>query len=117
MAVLVAFVAGVLVAGAVYLARRVRERSMEPAVLRQAWGIDALYAGVIETPGLALSSWLAYVLDTKVIDGAVNGVGSTVRTAGARLRRVQTGYVRNYALGIGLGVVAVLAFMATRGAP
>ena len=116
-AVLVAFAAGVLLAGAVYLARRVRERSMEPAVLRQAWGIDALYAGVIETPGLAFSSWLAYVLDTKVIDGAVNGVGSAVRTAGSRLRRVQTGYVRNYALGIGVGVVAVLAFMATRGAP
>ena len=79
--------------------------------------VRAVATQVIETPGLALSTWLAYVLDAKVVDGAVNGVGSVVRAAGTRLRRVQTGYVRNYALGIGFGVVAVLAFMATRGAP
>jgi hypothetical protein len=30
------------------------------------------------------------------------------------VRRVQTGYVRNYALGIGIGVAAILIYAASR---
>ena len=37
-----------------------------------------------------------------------------VRRSGALIRRTQTGYVRNYVLGIVLGTVLVLAFMLTR---
>ena len=39
----------------------------------------------------------------RCIDGAVNGVAVLVRDAGGRLRKVQTGYVRNYALGLVAG--------------
>ena len=39
--------------------------------------------------------------DRKVIDGAVNGVARLgARRAASRLRKVQNGYVRNYALGL-----------------
>ena len=51
------------------------------------------------------ADWLATVFDAKVIDGAVNGVGRLVRGAGGGLRQVQTGLVRNYALGVVLGAV------------
>jgi tetrahydromethanopterin S-methyltransferase subunit B len=34
--------------------------------------------------------------------------------SGSLIRRTQTGYVRNYVLGIVLGTVLVLAFMLTR---
>ncbi len=43
-----------------------------------------------------------------VIDGAVNGIGALVQVAGATLRRTQTGYVRNYALGIAVGAVILV---------
>ena len=33
---------------------------------------------------------------------------------GRQLRRLQTGYVRNYALGIGIGAAVILAYVATR---
>ena len=46
--------------------------------------------------------------------GAVNGVGTLVRRTGGVVRKAQSGYVRNYALAIVLGVVGVLAFMLSR---
>jgi hypothetical protein len=38
-----------------------------------------------------------------------------VRDAGAAIRRVQTGYVRTYALIVGAGAVLVLAWFLARG--
>ena len=49
-----------------------------------------------------------------MIDGAVNGVATLVRRSGTLVRRIQTGYVRNYALAIVAGMVLLLAFMLTR---
>ena len=107
-------VVGIGIAGAVYLRHRVPEDRMEPLVLRRAWYVDAAYAAAIDGPGRLLSTWSAYVIDLKVVDGAVNGVGTLVRATGDRLRRVQTGYVRNYALGVVIGAVLVLGWVVTR---
>ena len=49
-----------------------------------------------------------------MIDGAVNGVGALFAGAGRRLRTVQTGYVRNYALGLMGGLVVLLAYVAVK---
>ena len=38
------------------------------------------------------------------------GVRGLVRSSGSRLRRIQNGYVRNYALGIVGGVVVLVAY-------
>jgi NADH-quinone oxidoreductase subunit L len=45
-----------------------------------------------------------------LIDGAVNGVGGTVRGASELLRRLQTGSVRSYAASLFLGVVLILGY-------
>jgi len=45
--------------------------------------------------------------DRVVIDGTVNGIGTVTTQAGLRLRRVQTGHVQNYALGIAMGLIAM----------
>ena len=58
-------------------------------------------------PGQALTSALVAV-DEKVIDGAVRGVGSSVLGSATGLRKVQTGYVRNYALLILVGALIIL---------
>ncbi len=50
-------------------------------------------------PSDAAARWTADVLDEKVIDGAVNGIARAFAAAGTGLRRVQTGLVRQYALG------------------
>jgi len=61
-----------------------------------------------------LSLWLARVFDPVVIDGLVNGTATAVTAWARGLRRVQTGYVMNYALGILLGAVAVVAYLLAR---
>jgi NADH-quinone oxidoreductase subunit L len=43
-----------------------------------------------------------------VIDGAVNGAGWVAQRGGGLLRRVQTGRVENYGLGMAAGLVLVL---------
>jgi len=49
----------------------------------------------------------AWSFDRTVVDGTVNGIGAVTTGVGVRLRRVQTGHVQNYALGIAFGLIAV----------
>jgi len=106
--------AGIAVAFAIYLRHRVQESSVEPLVLRRAWYVDDFYRVAIEGPSRALANFSAFFVDAKMIDGTVNGVGALVRAGGGRLRRVQTGFVRNYALAVAVGAVAILAYAVAR---
>ena len=45
--------------------------------------------------------------DRTIVDGAVNGIGSLVRGTGGGLRRIQTGRVQNYAMGIAIGLLVM----------
>src|SRR5579884_2150130 len=94
--------------------RRPERPALEPAVLQRSWYLDDIYDALIGRPGQAMAAFTATVVENRVIDGAVNGVGRLARLAGTGLRRVQTGYVRQYALGIVVGAVVLLAFMASR---
>ncbi len=77
--------------------------------------VDAAYGRMIVGPGLRLARWSAEVMDRTVIDGLVNGVGAVVRRAGARLRPLQSGFVRAYGALLGVGTVVVVAWIVTRG--
>jgi NADH-quinone oxidoreductase subunit L len=88
--------------------------ALEPAPLRRALYLDSLYAALFGGPGRWLADKAAYVVDLKVVDGAVNGAAAIVRAGGGQLRKLQTGYVRNYALGVAAGVVLLLAWTAMR---
>ena len=105
---------GIGVAYLIYLGKRVREAAVEPNFLRRAWYVDEFYRATVEAPGRTLANFSAFVVDAKIIDGTVNGVGALVRAGGSRLRTVQTGFVRNYALAVAVGAVAILAFAVAR---
>jgi NADH-quinone oxidoreductase subunit L len=45
--------------------------------------------------------------DTRIVDGTVNGIGTVVKDAGGGLRKIQTGRVQNYALGIAIGLLVM----------
>ena len=73
---------------------------------------DAFNEGVFERPGIYLTRALVY-LDNKGIDGLVNGIAAGVGGSSGRLRRLQTGFVRSYALSMLTGAVLVVgAFLA-----
>jgi NADH-quinone oxidoreductase subunit L len=73
---------------------------------------DSFNEAVFERPGIYLTRALVF-LDNKGIDGAVNGLAAAVGGSSGRLRRLQTGFVRSYALSMLTGVVLVVgAFLA-----
>ncbi len=90
-----------------------RRGAPEPEVLARGWYIDAAYAWVVAKPGRAVFDALA-AFDRTVVDGAVNGVGFLVRSAGGGARRLQSGLVRSYALIMALGAVVLLGYALTR---
>jgi NADH-quinone oxidoreductase subunit L len=106
-------VVGILAAREVYLRHKVRAERIERPVLEHAWYVDEGLATVVDGPVEEVAEGAA-AFDHRGIDGLVNGIAYVVRTGGARLRVVQTGYVRNYALGISAGAVLLLAFFITR---
>jgi NADH-quinone oxidoreductase subunit L len=83
-------------------------------VLENAYYIDAGLARFVSGPVTAFARFLSDGVDRAGIDGAVNGIAAGARAGGGTLRRVQTGLVRNYALGIALGTVLLLLYVATR---
>ena len=110
-----ALVAVIGVTAGLLLWRGVAERPrLEGSFLRNSWYVNELYDAVFGRPAQRLAEFGATVIDPEVIDGGVNGVGTLVRRSGALIRRTQTGYVRNYVLGIVVGTVLVLAFVLTR---
>ncbi|HLF41187.1 MAG TPA: NADH-quinone oxidoreductase subunit L [Acidimicrobiia bacterium] len=85
------------------------------SVFSRGYGIDLLYARVVDGPGRKVSGWLAGAVDQGVVDGAVNGTAAGVAWTSRLLRRAQTGFLRNYALAVFTGGTAVLFFLVARG--
>jgi NADH-quinone oxidoreductase subunit L len=110
---LVLALAGIFVARTLWWGR-VERPELEPEVLARSYYADDLSTAVFTRGGGAFSQALALGVDDGAIDGAVNGVGTLARAAGGMVRRAQSGYVRNYALGIAAGTVLILAFMLVR---
>lgn len=112
-------------------------------VWKNKYWIDELYWTIILNPYISLSRFLADVIDWRfwhnwfhdrvllggfnlltrllavridlgIIDGVANGLGALARWIAAGTRRMQTGYIRNYALSIFLGVVIILGYLLLR---
>jgi NADH-quinone oxidoreductase subunit L len=111
--------------------------------LQRKWWVDELYNRLIVQPFVRLAgflaeridgrfwhdwvhdtllargfrqtaSWLALGFDLRVIDGAGNGLGELTRQAALRLRALQTGYVRNYAISFTVGLVLMVGYLLLR---
>ena len=111
LAILIA-VSGVVAAIAVYA--KGKFKIIEPKILADAWRYDSAVSAIVGGPGRAAFGGVA-AFDAKIVDGAVNGIGTEVRTASGLLRKIQSGLVRSYAFVIGLGAVVVLAWFLLRG--
>lgn len=78
-------------------------------VLENKWYIDELYNAVIVKPLYKLAAFLSNIMETKVIDGAVNGVGQFVNWSAGRLRTLQSGQVGVYLFAMVIGIVVLFA--------
>ena len=84
------------------------ESSLHTLLLNKYW-VDEIYSVTVVQPFVRGSELLARYFDVGTIDGLVNGVGSFFSWVGGCVRRMQTGIVQNYALFMGIGLLAVLA--------
>jgi NADH-quinone oxidoreductase subunit L len=111
-------VAGLLVAWHCFLRRPEAADRLAAAfpglhrMLREKYWVDELYDAAIVQPIRrgSLALWEAF--DDRVVDGSVNGVAALVDFWSRVLRRLQTGFVLNYALGLLIGVVLIVGYLA-----
>jgi NADH-quinone oxidoreductase subunit L len=107
------------------------------------WWVDEFYGALVVRPYIALSAFLAETVDWRfwhdwfhdtllaggyrlltnllavridlgVIDAIANGLGRLTQIISGWMRGLQTGYVRNYALSVFVGVVAILGYLIFR---
>jgi len=69
---------------------------------------DAFNESVLMRPGQWLTRLSVY-FDSRGIDGLVNSLAALIGGSSGRLRRLQTGFVRSYALGMLIGAVLLVA--------
>jgi NADH-quinone oxidoreductase subunit L len=69
---------------------------------------NSLNETLVARPGTWLSRALVFV-DNRGVDGAVNGLAASLGGGSGRLRRLQTGFVRSYALSMLGGTFLLLA--------
>jgi NADH-quinone oxidoreductase subunit L len=113
------------------------------SAMENKWWVDELYWALVVRPYMALALFLADVVDWRFwhdwfhdiivaggyrlltsllavqfdlgfIDGIANGLGALTQRISGGMRRIQTGYVRNYALSVFVGVVLILGYLIIR---
>lgn len=111
--------------------------------MNHKWWVDELYWAVILNPYVALARFCAEVIDWRfwhdwfhdrviagtfnvvarftavridlgIIDSIANSLANGTKALANNMRRLQTGFVRNYALSVFIGVVAILGYLILR---
>jgi NADH-quinone oxidoreductase subunit L len=80
----------------------------------QHWGLLPLYDDLLVPAARRAALLLAGPVDQGVVDRAVNAVGGAAVAVAGALRRLQTGYVRQYALLLLAGTILVMAYWVVR---
>jgi NADH-quinone oxidoreductase subunit L len=79
-------------------------------VLWNKYWIDEVYEAAVLRPYRMASRFAWKAIDATIIDGVVNGAGQAVSGAGLIWRRLQTGNVQHYALGMVVGAIVVVSY-------
>lgn len=114
--------AGILAARGIYLSRtgKLRRRRIEryfgPLIgaARNKFYVDEIYDAVVVGPGKVVAAFAAGAIDRGIIDRTFTGTSAVIARTGEALRRLQTGYVRNYAVSFLFGVVLLLSLLVLR---
>lgn len=87
-----------------------KEELLKPwqRVIYNKYYVDELYDNLFRKPLDFLSGVFHKFLDISVIDGIVNGVGSSVRAIGSSVRYFQSGNIGLYIMSMTMGVVLII---------
>jgi NADH-quinone oxidoreductase subunit L len=98
----------------VYIKNRVlpvnKEEQLKPwqRIIYNKYYVDEIYDFLIRKPLDVLSTGFHKFIDSQIIDGMVNGVGSFVKSAGSVIRLAQSGNISFYITGMVMGVVLII---------
>jgi NADH-quinone oxidoreductase subunit L len=85
-------------------------------VVLNKYYVDEGYYAVFVNPIVEGSTKILWqTVDAGLIDGTVNGAGTTARFASDKLRRMQSGNIRSYAGWVAAGGAAVLIYLIVKG--
>ena len=70
--------------------------------------VDEFYDNLIRKPVDGISSAFYKFFDTKLIDGIVNGIGSSVKWTSGLVSKVQTGHIGFYIMAMVAGAIVIL---------
>ncbi len=86
----------------------------ESSFLEQVWHWDGAYDTLIGRPLIEAAQFSDDVIEPQFIDGAVSAIAVGVQRSGLGLRKVQSGFVRHYALATVLGMAVIIVFLVAR---
>ncbi len=109
----VAATAGLFVAWRMYSKKVVRGTSTGMhKILYNKYYVDELYQAAIIGPLVWLSRNIFWrIVDTGIIDGAVNGIASSATSIGDTVRHTQSGNTRSYAVWVVIGAILVFGII------
>jgi len=109
-------VAGIALAYLVYQRRAISADALatvfapiRAAALRRFW-IDDIFAGIYRGLMLPVSSLVGWI-DRYLVDGVLNVLSAWTLSAGAAIRRIQSGRAQDYVYGIALGVLLLMVWI------
>jgi NADH-quinone oxidoreductase subunit L len=79
-------------------------------VLMRKYYIDEIYDAIVVKPFSWLSEKLYSIVDIKIIDGMVNGIGNAIISLSRAFRLLQNGSVSYYLLFMVVGLIVILFF-------
>ncbi len=86
----------------------------ESSFLEHVWRWDDFYDATIGRPLAKAAAFTDTVVEDKVIDAGVMGLATGVRRSADGVRKVQSGFVRHYALATVLGVAVIVVYLVAR---
>jgi NADH-quinone oxidoreductase subunit L len=99
----------IIAAWLVYRNYQRKEATGFAKVLENKWYVDELYEAIIVQPLHKLGGLFKSIVDPKIVDGLVNGVGRAVNYGSRQLRLMQSGQVGSYVLLMVLSMILIFA--------
>jgi len=93
---------------------RVSSKRFEPTFFERVWYWDDAYDAAIGRPLTHAALFSNDVIEPRVLDGAVAGVAGSIRRSAVGLRKVQSGFVRQYGLAMVLGTAVIVVYLVSR---
>jgi NADH-quinone oxidoreductase subunit L len=103
-----------IMAGVSIWSRGADQPRYESSFLENVWHWDDFYDATIGRPLTHASQFGDDVIEPEIIDGAVTGVAVGVRRSADGLRKIQSGFVRHYALATVLGLAVIVVYLVAR---